>query len=104
METEKVIYTHDIQEYMEEIKKGDFTPKKAEECKEETGALIKRDYDKLDSIYTRIVNASDDLEVLVKELSGKGGSIAMWYILSNAKEEMELSIKGIGKILCGEVT
>lgn len=71
--------------------------------KEEITPLIKRDYDKLDSIYTRFINASDDLTLLLIEVAGKRGSIATRHILSKARENIEPSIKGIEKILYGEV-
>lgn len=88
---------------MEEINKGGSTPKKAEGNKEEITTITQEDYDKLDSIYTRIVNASDDLKVLVEELSGERGTVTTWHTIDIAHEGRELSIKGIEKILFGEV-
>lgn len=76
---------------------------KEEGSREGIRTLIQEDYDKIDSIYTRIINANDDLESLLKVLSRERGSVAARYILSNAKEVIDLGIKGIEKILYGEV-
>lgn len=66
-------------------------------------SLTGEDFDRLDSVYSRIVNASDDLAALIEDMTGERGSMAAWYILENAKEEIKLSIQGMEKILYGDV-
>jgi hypothetical protein len=79
------------------------TKEKAEEVKEEVAALTKGDYDRLDSVYTRIVNVKDDLEGLIAISGKERGSVAIGYPLSIVNENLDDSINRIGKILQGEV-
>ena len=73
------------------------------EMEEKEKTFVPEDYDIIDSIYTRIVNARDDLFRFCERIEGRRGTKATRYILGNARDEIELGISGMEQILYGEV-